>query len=289
MSLKQTTLRFLAGLAVMLALLVALVAATLPIIHRWGATDAEVGLDAPPEAVWPWIAQIGDTRGGFYSYTFIENRVGAITGAGDYQVTYVNADRIHPEWQAPQPGDSIIQGMLKIREVKPGQYMLADSTASDAFYWLWLWQVQPAGAGQQTRLLVRFGIGLPGEDSNPVMTLVLDIGGFMMEQRMLQGIKLRAEGGREPAWMENAEIAVWLIALIAGLAAGAAFLVRSNWQKPLTVAVAAVVALFVLTFVQPALWLRVLVDTLLIAGLIWAWEPTLTRARAHLRPHALVR
>jgi hypothetical protein len=237
--------------------------------------------------VWPWIAQIGDTRGGFYSYTFIENRVGALMGAGDYQVVYINADRTAPEWQNPRPGDAIIQGALKIRAVETGKYVLADSISAEAFYWLWLWHLEPAGAGDQTRLLVRFGIDLPGEDSNPVMTFVMDVGGFVMEQRMLQGIKLRAEGGHEPAWMETAEIVLWLLAFGVGLAAAVAFLVRPKWKRPLAVAVAAVAALFVLTFVQPALWLRVLIDVLLMAGLLWAWEPAAALPRAQLRPRAL--
>jgi hypothetical protein len=297
-----------AGLALMLALLIVLFAVTLPLIHRWGATNAELALalpgdellpsplikwthgvtiNAPPERVWPWIAQIGDTRGGFYSYTFIENRVGALTGAEGYQVTYRNADRIHPEWQAPQPGDAIIQSVLKIREVKAGEFMLADSISPDLFYWMWLWRLEPAGDGQQTRLLVRFGIDLPGEDSNPMMTFVMDVGGFMMEQRMLQGIKLRAEGGLEPAWMETAEIVLWVAALLAGLAAALAFLVRPDWRKPLAVAMAAVVALFVLTFVQPALWLRVVMDALLVGGLVWSWAPAFTRRISSARQPAL--
>jgi hypothetical protein len=60
----------------------------------WGATDAEldmslpgdglaprvaamhaVTIEAPASAVWPWLVQIGQDRGGFYSYTWIENPV----------------------------------------------------------------------------------------------------------------------------------------------------------------------------------------------------------------------
>ena len=59
-----------------------------PWLLRWGATAAErskslpgdllvpqanssatraITIDAPPERVWPWIVQIGQGRGGFYS------------------------------------------------------------------------------------------------------------------------------------------------------------------------------------------------------------------------------
>ena len=63
---------------------------------RWRATDAEVGatlpgddllpaadltatrtiaIDAPAGEVWPWLAQMGQGRGGLYSYDFLENAV----------------------------------------------------------------------------------------------------------------------------------------------------------------------------------------------------------------------
>ena len=59
-----------------------------PRMYRWGADDAELvatlpgdelvragtrrttralTIDVPREAVWPWLAQIGEDRGGFYS------------------------------------------------------------------------------------------------------------------------------------------------------------------------------------------------------------------------------
>jgi hypothetical protein len=59
--------RLLAGLGVLLALLIGWFAAVIPAIHRWGATDEEVSRVLPddellPEQIWPWIAQLGDTR-----------------------------------------------------------------------------------------------------------------------------------------------------------------------------------------------------------------------------------
>ncbi len=293
MTFRIRLLRALIGLVILALLLSGLFALALPAIHRWGATDAEVAqaqpgdelmtrplirwtnaetINAPPAQVWPWIAQLGDARGGYYSYTFIENRVGALTGGAGYDVVYHNADRIHPEWQNPQPGDAMIQSVLKVREVRPGEYLLADAVNPEAFNWTWLWRLEPVDGGQHTRLVVRFGIQLPGADSNPVMTFFMDVGGFVMEQNMLQGIKTRAEGGSEPAWTEPAEIALWLAALLAGLAAGFVFFFQPGWSRPLAVAVAAVAALFALTFVQPELWLRLLIDVALFAGVAWAWE-----------------
>ena len=61
-------------------------------------TTRAVTIDAPVDAVWPWLAQIGEDRGGFYSYSLLERAVGA---------RIHNADAIHPEWQELRVGDTI--------------------------------------------------------------------------------------------------------------------------------------------------------------------------------------
>jgi hypothetical protein len=156
---------------------------------------------------------------------------------------------------------------------------LAVTPQSDAFGWTWLWRLSPLDGGAKTRLIIRNRIQAPPEMSNPATTFMLDAGGFVMEQRMIQGIKLRAEGGSEPVWMEAAEIALWLAALCCGLAAAGLFVFRQAWLRPLIVAVAAVLGLFILTFVQPPLWTRAILDTLLVCSVWWAYRSN--------RPHRL--
>lgn len=58
-----------------------------------------VTIDAPPEAVWPWLVQIGQGRGGFYSYDWLEQLVGA---------EIHNVDRILPEYQDLEEGDEVL-------------------------------------------------------------------------------------------------------------------------------------------------------------------------------------
>src|SRR6266540_2404510 len=86
---------------------------------RWGATDEEhnatlagddlipnpdlmatraITVHAPADQVWPWIAQLGQGRGGFYSYDALENLVGC---------NIHSADRIVPDWQAINVGDQV--------------------------------------------------------------------------------------------------------------------------------------------------------------------------------------
>lgn len=288
---RTISIRLLTGILCLALLITALFKVTLLSIPTWGATKAEVALslpgdelttnpdllwtnaitiDASPEDVWPWIAQIGDDRGGFYSYTFIENKVGELMGDAGYDVTYTNANEVHPEWQHPQPDLPIIQKSLKIREYKPGEYMLADSIQPSPFLWIWGWYLQPTDEGT-TRLLCRFAIDVPetaGE--NPVMDFMLNLGGFVMQQNMLQSIKLRAEGGTEPAWIESVEIVLWFVALLSGLAAGVLYIIRKDWRKPLAVALVAVVIIFVLTFVQPSILIRVLLDAGLVTAMVWS-------------------
>jgi hypothetical protein len=52
----------------------------------------------PPPVVWKWLVQIGQNRGGFYSYDWIESMFG---------LRVKNLEEIHPELQDIKPGDFI--------------------------------------------------------------------------------------------------------------------------------------------------------------------------------------
>jgi hypothetical protein len=174
----------------------------------WGATSAEldmslpgdglaprvaamhaVTIDAPVSAVWPWLVQIGQDRGGFYSYTWIEN---GLLGAG-----IRNTDRINPEWQQLGSGDFVRSAR---RDWLGGRF--ADKTG-----W-WVAEVEPErsitliGWGTfallpvdsgTTRLVIRSRAGDGGFLSAPLDVLLFEPGHFLMERRMMLGIKERAE------------------------------------------------------------------------------------------------
>lgn len=288
MNTRTRILRLLGGLILILALLAIIFPLLPPWFHSWGATEAEVArhypgddllaapqiswthaltVDAPPDQVWPWIAQLGDERGAFYSYTFIENLI-----AGEK--LYINADRILPEYQDPQPGDRLIDVMFVVREVEPGQWLLGEATEElGGVGWTWLWWVEPHGANQ-TRFIVRGHIQPPEGMGNPALTWLIDAGSFVMGRRMMEGLALRAEGHMEPPAVEVLEIVLWMGALLAGLASGALFLWREPWQ-PLLVGVAAVLSLVWFTFGMPHLLIRLAVDLILWAGLGAVWlEPS---------------
>ncbi len=227
-------------------------------------------INAPPEQVWPWLAQIGDTRGGFYSFTFIEDRVGQMTGNAGYSVDYTNANTIRPEWQDPQPGEQIIQGQLKWEGFEPGKWLLANSVDPNVMGWTWVWHIAPTADGKATRLVNRMGIQAMAGGDNPVMTFFIGNGAFIMEQRMMNGIKAHAEGWTEPPYQETVEMVLWFVALIVGIAAAILFVARRPWVAPLTLAVASVFVILFFTFSQPVIGVRVLLDVALVVGLVAA-------------------
>ncbi len=142
-------------------------------------------IHAPAREVWSWLVQIGQDRGGFYSYTFLEN----LTGAG-----IRNTNKIRPEWQELKVGDMVRLGRdegvikLEVLAVEPGRFLVLP-------YW-GAFVLEPASDGQSTRLLVR-----SRTEGKPLLRLVLsctlDPIHFLMQRRMLLGIKQLAEAATE--------------------------------------------------------------------------------------------
>ena len=118
-----------------------------------------------------------------------------------------------------------------------------------------------------------------GVGDNPIASFFVGNGAFIMEQRMMHGIKAHAEGWSEPPYQEAVEIILWFVALLAGLAGAILFIARRPWVSALTVAVASVGVILVFTFAQPPIAARVLLDLALLVG-VWA----ATRAIATSRP-----
>ena len=162
-----------------------------PVAHY--RIDHGITINAPPEEVWPWLIQIGQDRGGFYSYTKLENAVGA-------RIT--NADRVVPEWQTRQVGELLptvpenyLGGIFgrrlgcKILRIVPGQALVVEGWGA--------FVVLPT-SDNKTRMLIRTrGEGTPsfaGVLGAPFRLLVYEPAHFIMERGMLIGIKRRAEG-----------------------------------------------------------------------------------------------
>ncbi|HPZ94059.1 MAG: SRPBCC family protein [Mycobacterium sp.] len=160
-------------------------------------TTEGVWIDAPAADVWPWLVQMGQDRGGLYSYEGLENAVG---------LKYRNADRIHPEWQHLEAGDVIrvvprgwmglSEGIaLPVAQVIEGEsIVLRLQPPQLPFDGVWSFHVIPRWE-DRCRLLVRSrtrmqapGEVLGAEAAGPVLAL--------MTRGMLLGIKRRVEANR---------------------------------------------------------------------------------------------
>jgi hypothetical protein len=193
-----------------------------PRMLTWGATQYEVDhllpgdelipmpkicathavtIQTPQSAVWPWLAQLGQGRGGFYTYDWIENMMG---------LDIHTADRILPEHQDIKAGDTIAlapEGFsVPIAIVDPGHTLVlhGDTRNPEAGeappmrpgdYLAMTWGFYLLERGDSaTRLIERFKMDWNPSLANSVLyQLFLEPGAFLMERRMLLGIKERAE------------------------------------------------------------------------------------------------
>jgi len=192
--------------------------------RKWGATEDEVRrawpvddlvpqpkgeyihaitINAPAAAVWLWLVQIGQGRGGFYSYEFLENLIGC---------KMRSADKIIPELQYLEVGDSIpmhptMGSPYKVAAIDPGRTLVLlrreDTQTGKAFElsdkmpekyqnmsWLFFLDEHDDGT---TRLISR-----SRNDWNQSLINTLFFGIFgpitlEMDRKMLLGIKQRAE------------------------------------------------------------------------------------------------
>ncbi len=172
----------------------------------WGATDEEVErtmpgdellplpdmlstravtIDAPPEAIWPWLVQMGSGRGGAYTYDWIEN----LFGLGMH-----SADEILPQFQNLAVGDVLPVGPegpgMRVEICDPGRTLAFRSQDGT---WVWIFGLYPMFGN--TRLVSRNRISTPVASRlvRIANRAVMEPGSLIMERKMLLGIKKRAE------------------------------------------------------------------------------------------------
>ncbi len=149
-----------------------------------GVSTRAIAVEAPPSAVWPWLAQMGPSpRGGAYTYDWIENLLG---------LHMHSADRILPDYQHPQVGDTIGFGAnrMRLERVDPGAPDQVLAWRSEDGAWVWTFVIR--GQGGRSRLISRNRFRL----SSPLARMMwpaMEIGSLVMERKMLVGIRRRAE------------------------------------------------------------------------------------------------
>jgi hypothetical protein len=177
---------------------------------RWGATDAEVGrplpgdelipdaasttraisIEAAPEQVWPWLLQIGYGRAGWYSYDWIDND------------GRPSAMEVIPELQTVHVGDTIemVPGFgPKIIDLYPPMYLIAGDKESGT--WCLFTYMTPNGC----RLISRWRQAWQANGlASRFFIMLSDPGAFIMERKMLLGLKKRAEAAQRTVGEDEA-------------------------------------------------------------------------------------
>ncbi len=199
-------LKFIGMVAGFAILAVIVIIALMPWMDSWGATDAEiaasltgdhlvptprisytraVSINASPEETYPWIAQLGADKGGMYSYTWLEGLI---------QCPQTNADRIHEEWQELEVGSKVLMcpdvnapPAYEVALIKPNQAIVMGHQENGTWSDIWQFNLIPQDNGT-TRLVIRSRSALEGWFWDAIRP-----GEFIMMQRMMLGIKERAE------------------------------------------------------------------------------------------------
>jgi hypothetical protein len=195
---------------------------------RWGATDAEIHqslpgdelvhepklestraitVDAPASEVWPWLVQMGQRRAGFYSYDWLLNLLGC---------DMLSADRIDSDWQNLQAGDSVWLHPklppLRVTVLEPGRALVLGRS--------WAFILQETGQ-VRTRLIIRtrrvYDPDFGWLGNFVIWRVVCEPLHFIIERKMLLGIKCRAEQTREE--------------IVTGSGGTAAGVVAQDWQN----------------------------------------------------------
>jgi len=179
-------------------------------------TTQAVTIDAPPERVWPWLAQMGADRGGWYSYDRVDNR------------GRPSATSIRPELQHVTPGDVFpaVPGATDafvVAAVEPPRDLVLAVPGARGDVVSWEFHLAPVGT-RRTRLLVRARVAprwlegsSRGDDASrghffidrvyrvlarlpaPLMLAAGGLGHRVMQNRQLRNIRRRAEGATHAA------------------------------------------------------------------------------------------
>ena len=148
-----------------------------------------VTIHRPPRDVWPWLAQMGAGRAGWYSYDVIDH-------GGRPRAT-----EVIPKLQSPAVGGvfpwlpGATDGFILVRQEAPRFLVLGARGPGGAYLSTWAFVLEEPSPGV-TRLIVRARgsrayqfHGLP----TWLIKLVIPVGHFVMERKQLRGIVQRAE------------------------------------------------------------------------------------------------
>ena len=240
----------------------------------WLGTPREtraVLIQAPASQVWPWVAQIGQDRAGFYSYEILENLVGCEMKNLDYLIPALQhwqegdklwmypPDRAGGIGQAPlaryDPGHSLV-----FYTRRPGTALTGQPDGT------WAFVVEPVD-NETSRLIMRGrGRGSLGLLGASFERSIFEPIHFVMERKMMEGIKMRAEERPVSSARDNVQVLLWVLTFALLIASGILVLEGRGWRWHAVTFTAAGLLFALLTLAQPSVFLGVPLVALLCLG-----------------------
>jgi hypothetical protein len=162
-------------------------------------TDHAITIDAPPEAVWPWIVQMGWGRAGWYTYRWVDQLL--------FPNNAPSAEVIRPGLQDLNVGDRILDGppaadcFYVVELLEPGKFMVLRSwthlpralrDAGSRMEWTWVFYLDPIDE-RRTRFHFRVRGNLAPAWLRIMYNLLIVPADFVMGRSMCIGLKKRAE------------------------------------------------------------------------------------------------
>jgi hypothetical protein len=225
-----------------------------------------ITINAPAERIWPWLTQLGRDRSGFYSFDLLENLAGC---------RMPSIDQLRPDLQSWHAGDKLWMyppdkaggiGYATLRVFLPGQAMgfgtrQIGTPISAPENGSWSFVLIPSGANS-THLLVRGRAAATAVPATAFDRLVFESAHFVMERRMMLGIKQLVETGDRGRQWNNVYVLMFFLAFIFWLLASVRVVRTPEWRWPFAAVLVSGVAFQIVTLVQPPL----AVSALLLVG-----------------------
>jgi hypothetical protein len=255
-----------------------------PWLSHWGATEAElqlalpadalvaapdfdatraVTIDARPEDIYPWLLQWGFGKAGFYGYDLLEG-IGSPSGLR-------SADQIIPAFQSLKPGDKVLMNdiaYLTVRGLEPNRSIVLTGDMNGKPISAMTWLIVPFDTSH-SRLVNRFRFVQMWNDPLLPLTMITEFGDTVAIRKIMLGIKDRAEGRAEPLGYQAIEIGSWLLTIIAFFAAVVLMFRRQEWRRAWIMALLAAGCFLIVFFLYPPLWLATLLVVCLYERLLW--------------------
>ena len=228
-------------------------------------------IHAPASHVWPWVAQIGQDRGGFYSYEILENLVGCKMKNLDYLIPALQHwQEGNKLWMYP-PDRAGGVGQAPLARYDPGHalvfYTRRPGTAlTDQPDGTWAFVVEPIDS-ETSRLIMRGrGRGSLGLLGASFEQSVFEPIHFAMERKMMDGIKTRAEDRPVSEARDNVQVLLWVLTFALFITSAILVLQGRGWHWHAITFTAAGLLFAVLTLLQPSVFLGVPLVALLGLG-----------------------